>query len=150
MLSGNLKDIVYGKEEEFGLRETVFHQICFLSAIALGFGQLLAVYIRQWDLALSILSALFILTLAYWFSRVMKKFMVGWVLYLVISYLIFTINYFLNSGINGTTIIMSFVSVAMLYATSSSKNHWIWTSLHGLLFSGLLLYELSFGGTHHF
>jgi two-component system sensor histidine kinase/response regulator len=105
------------------------------------------VYIRQWDLALSILSALFILTLAYWFSRVMKKFMVGWVLYLVISYLIFTINYFLNSGINGTTIIMSFVSVAMLYATSSSKNHWIWTSLHGLLFSGLLLYELSFGGT---
>lgn len=139
------REIVYGREDEFDLKEIIFHQICFISAIALGIGLLLSINIRQWDLVLVVLGTLLVLVLCYWFSRVMGLFKVGWYIFLISSYLLFVFTYFLNSGINGATIILSLMTLAMLFATTDSKAHWFWTLVHGIVFSGLLLYEYYYG-----
>lgn len=139
------RDIVYGTESEFGLRELIFHQVCFLSALALSFGILLALNLRDLDLIVAILITQIVLTLSYWLSRVMRLFLVGWILFSITTYALIVSNYFLNAGIDGTTNIVSVLIVAILFATSRSKLHWIWTSTNGLVFSALLFYELNFG-----
>ncbi len=135
------KEIVYGNESQFGLRELIFHQVCFLSSVALTFGLLLTLRISQWDLSLVIVITLLALTLSYWLSRVMKKFTLGLILFVVIAYILIIFNYFLNGGINGPTSLISVLILAIFYASSFSGRHWIWTLLHGLIFCGLTYYE---------
>lgn len=142
------KDIVYGPETEFGLREIIFHQVCFLSSIALAIGLLLSINIQQWDLAATVLIIQFFVVTSYWLSRVMNRFLIGWLLFTIASYVLIAANYFLNAGINGTTGILSLLILAILFATSRHKIHWIFTTLHALLLSALSLYELNYGSGH--
>ncbi len=139
------KDIVYGTEKEFGLRELIFHQVCFLSLVSLSFGLLLTINVKLWDLVIVIVITQLVLTLSYWLSRVMGRFHLGWGLFVIISYALLAAIYFLNGGINGSTNIVSFLTLAILFATSQSRNHWLWMLFHAVLFAGLTLYELNYG-----
>lgn len=140
-----IKDIIHGTEPEFDLKEIIFHQICFVATLGLTLGLGLAIYIRQWDIVLIIALSQLLLTLCYWFSRIMRLFRVAWTLFVLTSYAFYVINYFLNSGLNGTTIVMSFITLSMLFAGTESRNHWKWTLIHGLIFGGLISFELIYG-----
>lgn len=140
-----IKEIIYGVEPEFDLKQIVFHKICFIATLGLTIGLALSIYIRQWDVAVMVVLAQLVLTLCYWFSRIMRLFKVAWVLFVITSYVLFILNYFLNSGLDGTTLVMSFMTLSILFAGTESKYHWRWTLVHGIVFGGLVLMELFYG-----
>lgn len=136
---------IYGEEPEFSLKEIAFHKICAIGTGALMIALPFALAINELDLVLLILACQAVLVIFYWCSRIMRKFMIGWLGFSITSYAFFIANYFLNSGLDGTTVVMSFITLAMLFATSDSKHHWLWSTLHAIVFSGLIFYEYKWG-----
>lgn len=139
------KELVYGSEPEFELKEIIFHKICFISTFALAIGLAVSLYINQWEMVMVIMFTQLVLTLSYWFSRIMGHFRTGWYLFVSISYVLFIANYFLNSGIEGTTTVMSFMTLSILFAVTKSKSHWKWSAVHALIFGSLIIYEQFYG-----
>lgn len=137
------RHMIYGEEEHYGFRGVVFHQVCFLSLVALTAGLFLTIRLGQWDLTLIMVGCQIALTFSYWLSRVMNRYVLGFSLFVTVAYSLLASNYFLVGGINGTTDIISLLVLGVFFASSQSRSHWIWTALHGLVFCGLTYWDYS-------
>lgn len=56
----------------------------------------------------------------------------------VITYAVFITNFILNNGLDGPTLLLSFVTVAMLFSITPFKFQWLWVTLHIFIFGGLV------------
>jgi len=62
----------------------------------------------------------------------------------VITYAVFITNFILNDGLDGPTLLLSFVTIAMLFSITPKNFHWLWVALHIIIFGGLVLLELKY------
>ncbi len=136
----NIYQQLIGDEEVFELREILFHKTCFIIALVLNFAQVLAVALSFWEISLMILISQLILIIAFWLSRFMHYYLFGWWIVIISSYSFYAVNFFLNGGIEGTTLILSSFSLVFLSATTRSNLQWIWALIHSIVFSSLTLY----------
>lgn len=135
------RDIIYGEEERYGFRGVIFHQVCFLSLVALTAGLFLTIRLAQWDLTMILVGCQIALTLSYWLSRVMNLYVLGFSLFVTVAYTLIGFNYALVGGIDGTSDVISLLVLGIFFASSESRSHWFWAVLHGAVFCGLTYWE---------
>lgn len=143
-MTDNYKNIytqLVGDEEDFQLREILFHKTCFIIALLLNVALINTVILSFWQVSLVILVAEIILFVAFWLSRFMNQYLLGWWLVILFSYCFIIMNFFLNGGIDGPTLILSYFSLVFLSATTSSNLQWIWALIHSIIFSSLVLFD---------
>lgn len=136
----NIYQQLAGSEEEFSLREILFHKTCIIIALLLNVALGLAIFLNFWEVVLAVIVSEVILTIAFWLSRFMKLYLWGWWIVIIFSYLLFIINFFLNGGNDGPTLLLSYISLVFLSATTKSQYQWIWALIHSLIFSSLSFY----------
>lgn len=88
---------------------------------------------------LIILGLLIELSYLYYLSRFKHRFNISRIIFAVNSYAFLILNYFYNSGINGPTLIAFFLTYVFLLAIFSRKTYPIWTALHIVTGSALLM-----------
>tara|TARA_R110001592_G_scaffold72390_2_gene221100 strand:- start:70362 stop:71702 length:1341 start_codon:yes stop_codon:yes gene_type:complete len=136
----NIYQQLMGREEEFSLREILFHKTCFAIALVLNAALIVAIFLSFWDIVLVIIIGEIILTIAFWLSRFMKRFYWAWWMVIICGYLFLGTNFFLNGGYEGPTLLLSYISLVFLSATTKSQFQWIWALIHSLIFGSIVIY----------
>ena len=139
---------MYGTEPQFDLGRQAFHQSCFMSGFALLVGILMAARVGNVLFIAVLFFCLFILAVGYWLSRFQGKFTFAMVLFAVAAYSTIGSSFFLSQGIEGGTSVISLLALCLFYASSRSEIHWLWTLLHGIIFTSLVGYDYYTDGLH--
>lgn len=118
----------------------MFNVICTIAFFAL-LPSLFFNYFLNYPLyvLLIILGLLIQLSYLYYLSRFKRRFNISRIIFAVSSYAFLILNYFYNSGINGPTLIAFFLTYVFQIAIFSRKTYLIWTALHIIIGSGLLV-----------
>lgn len=123
------------------LEERIFHNVCLVSIAALIFAAVFSYFTHLLPLCLihSIVCVLVVYT--YYYSRFKNKSKQSIIFYSILSNILFVVNYYLNSGINGPTLMLFILSMFSLIAVAPKKHIWIWISLNILEICTLLYLE---------
>lgn len=132
---------VLGSKERFQFRERLFHALCLIlifpiieiiaQNIIIGLHNL----ILPWSLVI-----LYLVT-CYSFSRFFEKFIFATILFGIGTLFIIGINYIYNDGINGPTMIGSFIPMTLLFIISNTRLRSVWALLFSFLFGFLFFLE---------
>ena len=118
-----------------------FHTICLVIAGFLAFGTITNALLDQNHLLPLIVSILGMLILVFYLSRFRGKLMLSWSIFTISCYVILGLNYFMNEGIDGPTLIVSMIMLAGIFGASPFKKKWTWMLVHMSIFGGLMYYE---------
>jgi len=110
----------------------------FILVILLPFNIVIGLY----PVAYLMLSMILLQSVLYYLARWKKKYVVGFVVYVVASYVTLIINFFFNAGTTGPTFYLFFLTFQLLIAFSPRKQHTLWALLHLIIPVLLLLAEL--------
>ncbi|MDB5014598.1 MAG: His Kinase (phospho-acceptor) protein [Daejeonella sp.] len=123
------------------LEERIFHNVCLVSIAALTFAAVFSYGIGLPVLALVHSVVCTLVIIIYYFSRFKNQSYTSIVLYSLLSNVLFVTNYYLNSGIDGPTLMLFILSMFSLIAVAPKKHIWIWLTLNILEISTLLFLQ---------
>lgn len=95
-----------------------------------------------------LLSIFMVLTLCYYLSRVVKKNAIAFWIFIFAAYALIAANFFLNSGIEGSTAIVCLLVTSIVFSVASDLNKLVLTLIQALLFGGLLYHQYDRGNTY--
>jgi signal transduction histidine kinase len=132
---------ITGHPSDFSMENRAFNYISFISFAILFYCLIFDWYIGQYVMSVAIGIILLELAVLFYFSRIKKLFQIGIILYAIQSYLVLILNYFYNSGVNGPTICIFFLTFHLLIAIGKPKHFPFWIFFHSCIVLGLLFME---------
>ena len=127
-----------GKRSEFSVENRAFNAISVITLailiIILPINTILG--LQKVEIVLLILIVL--QSIFYYWSRVQKRYVLSMFLYVIVSYITLFLNFFFNSGSQGPTIFLCFLTFQLIVAFAPTRQHLIWLSGHVILVTGLL------------
>lgn len=126
----NLWERLIGKPAEQTLEERIFHAVCVVSVIALAFAALFNHVLNIPKLSLIMVGFCTMVLLFYYLSRYKNKHLINIVFYGILSNLLFAVNYYYNSGIDGPTLLLFIISFFLIIVVAPPKQFWFWISLN--------------------
>jgi len=130
---GNIRavwDNLIGDAAEFSMENRAFNYVCISTFPMLATVGVFDLFIAQFLMSGIIVLLLLVLCGVYYFSRYKKNYQGGIVIYAVLSYVTLILNYYINSGISGPTIILFCLTFHLLIAIGKPKQFILWISLH--------------------
>lgn len=131
--------IIAGSSSEFSMENRIFNAICFTCLAVLIVFLPINFFLGLPNLVLLTFIFIIVQAIVFYFSRYKKRFQTGVILYGIGSYSLLVINFFVNAGIDGPTIIGFLFTFHLLLAIAPSKVKYLWLALH-ILILGTLLY----------
>jgi len=113
-----------GHVSEFSLTTRVFHSVCLIIIVALAYNVPLNYYVGLKYIALLSACSLLAFALIYYLSRIKRQTSVALGIFMFTGNLLFTINFFLNSGINGPTDLFFIVTMVVMVTVIPVKQYW--------------------------
>jgi two-component system sensor histidine kinase/response regulator len=138
--SANIYQQLIGTEEEFSLREILFHKTCVIIALLLNVALISSVVMAFSEITLLIVITELILALAFWLSRFMQRYLLAWSIVVFFSYAFGIAIFFLKGGYEGPAFILSYFSLVFLSATTRSSLQWVWALVHSIVLASFTLY----------
>jgi signal transduction histidine kinase len=135
------KDLI-GHPDEFTEEQRLLHFVVLLSYALLAYAIVFNLLFANFTLTLVFSFLFFLGFFLFYLSRYLNQYTLAWSLLTIITYGIFIANYFLNDGLNGPTLLLSFITIAMLFSITPFKFQWLWVTLHIFIFGGLVFFEL--------
>lgn len=77
----------------------------------------------------------------FYYSRFKGKFKLVSKIFITLAYLATVAVYFLNEDLNGPTLIVTFITLSMIFTFTSLKTQWVWALLHVIIFGVLMNIE---------
>lgn len=119
-----------GKTVDNTLEERIFHNVCLVSIAGLIYASFFSYIIN-----LPILTPIYafvscLVAIIYYYSRFKNKSNTCIILFSVLSNVLFSLNFFLNSGIDGPSLLLFLLSIYLLIAVAPKKQIWIWIPLN--------------------
>lgn len=137
--------LLAGSYDDFSLENRMFNIICAVALIALSVA-LPVNFLLGYPIVAQLFTA-FLMTLQvylYYLARFKKRFYISRIVFAIMSYVFLSVNYFLNSGIEGPTLLAFFLTYVFLVAIFSRNSYWIWTVLHITVALALLTIDYYF------
>ncbi len=119
-----------GEKHLFSMENRAFNAISIISAIVLVYSLAFDIYIGQAVMSTVILVLLLALCCLYYYSRVKQKYKGGLVIYAFCSYAAMIANYYLNSGLEGPTLLYFCLTFLLLIGISPRRLYRLWIGLH--------------------
>jgi len=138
----SLKDLwqkLIGSHTEFINENRAFNAVNVITLIILIVLLPFNVYIGLYTMA-AVLAGLFVIISFFYFqARVKKRFLASMTAYAIVSYITLLTAFYYNSGINGPTVFLFFLTYHLLIAFTPKKQHFFWTMVHSAIGIALLL-----------
>ena len=146
MTLSKLVNRLIGSSEEFSLENRTYNAANLAAFFILIFFTLLDICFKNYSALLLISGIILPQCFFYYLSRYKKQYKVGVVGNGVMSYIALIINYLYDSGSNGSTLLISFLTFQLLIAITERKQHFIWIIFHCTLAVSLIFLEISHPG----
>lgn len=122
-----------GSAEQFTLEQRIFHAILLILLPILLISSIFDLLIGLIWMGLYMLFALGCQLLAYYLSRYRKKNTIAIILFGLNGFGFLAVNYFLNSGIQGPTLLLFLLAAMIILVVSPDKMNRVWMGLNLLL-----------------
>ena len=123
------------------LETRIFHAVCLVSIAVLFHNVPFNYFLGLPELAVLMLCVAVLVTGIYYLSRFKHKTGTAVVIYIVLSNLLFIVNYYLNSGADGPTLLIFILSTFLIIAVASAKQNRIWVPVNLVIVVALLAFE---------
>jgi signal transduction histidine kinase len=141
-----------GHPSEFSMENRVLNAIGMITFFTLVGMTIINTSLKLWVPAITTFAIAILQAVVYFITRYRKKVGFGTVAYASISYATLSLNYFYNSGLDGPTLILFFLTFLMLITVAETKWHWLFIVLHilipGTLISTEYFYPESIKGSY--
>ncbi len=114
-----------GNGKDLPLTTRIFHSICLICILALVYNIPLNFFVGLPDIALISAGTLLIVIVLYLASRIKAYTGIGIFIFCSTSLVLFTVNYFLNSGVDGPTDLFFVLVMVIMVAVVPVKRYWI-------------------------
>ncbi|KQS27154.1 histidine kinase [Dyadobacter sp. Leaf189] len=132
-----------GEPSKFPLNARIFHSVCLISIFALTYNIPFNYFIGLPEVALTSLVVLLLAFGLYYLSRFKNQAPATILATNVIGLILFTINYFLNAGINGPTDLFFLLFLLLSIAISPRSEYKFWIPVNVGVFVLLCIFEYS-------
>jgi two-component system sensor histidine kinase/response regulator len=126
-----------GSVQVFSLDTRIFHSVCIISILALLYNIPLNYYVGLPIIAIASAASLFLIAGVYYLSRFYNRIWAAKMIFCSACVILFVLNYFLNSGINGPTDIFFIMTMIMMVAIVPVRQYWFWVTLNIAIVLGL-------------
>ena len=133
-----------GSDATFSLEARIYHCICIVGFIALAYNVPFNYFVGLPKVALVSLIMLVGFAGLYYLSRVKRLFTSSIIGLGILGNIFFAIVYFLNSGIDGPTLILFALFFYLLCSTAPKKQQWWWLLLNIVTVSGVCTTQFYF------
>lgn len=130
-----------GSAEQFSLEQRIFHAILLILLPILLISSIFDLVIGLIAIGLYLLFALACQLLAYYLSRYKQQSNIAIVLFGLNGYGFLALNYYLNSGIQGPTLLLFLLAAMIILVVSPERMNRVWMVINLLLVMGLLWLE---------
>lgn len=130
-----------GRAAEFTLEARIYHSICIVAFFAMAYNVPFNYFVGLPKVALISFIALLGFAWLYYVSRVKKKFRYSVLGLGLLGNVFFAAVYFLNSGINGPTLVLFALFFYLFSATAPKKQQWIWLLLNIIVVVSICVIE---------
>lgn len=129
-----------GDPAEFSMENRAFNYVSLITFPLLFYYFIFDIYIGQVLMSYIIALLVVILGFLYYFSRFRKLYLVPMLVYAASSYVALIINYYINAGITGSTLLVFFLTFHLLIAIGRPRQYPIWIALQ-IGIAGFLLWS---------
>ena len=130
-----------GDRASYTMENRAFNFVSIISFLVLIYFLIFDIFIGQTSMSIVLLCLILILSVLYYYSLVKKKYQSGIVVYAFASYFAMIANYYLNSGLQGPTIYLFFLTFQLLVAISPRGLSRLWIALHSIIALFLIFSE---------
>ncbi|TLV04082.1 HAMP domain-containing histidine kinase [Dyadobacter luticola] len=130
-----------GDPEQFPLNARIFHSICLISILALGYNVPFNYFIGLPEVALASFIVLLISGAIYYASLFRGKVTISIFLFNILGLSLFTVNYLFNSGQEGPTDLFFLLFLLITIGISPVNQYKIWIPVNIILFLSLNISE---------
>ncbi|MET1053932.1 MAG: HAMP domain-containing sensor histidine kinase [Pedobacter sp.] len=136
-----LHDILAGHQSVMSLQARLFHTICIALLVFMPATLFVNLFLNMPHVTMAISVAVTLIGLLYYNSRYLGNLRWSVVLFGIILYGWLTFNYFVNSGINGPTLLLFLVAQVLIIAVMPRSQYYFWLPLNALLVIGVVAIE---------
>jgi two-component system sensor histidine kinase/response regulator len=133
-----------GSDATFSLEARIYHCICIVAFIALAYNVPFNYFVGLPQVALVSLIVLVGFAGLYYISRIRKNFTYSIIGMGLMGNVFFAVVYFLNSGIDGPTLILFALFFYLLCSTAPKKQQWAWLLLNIATVTGVCITQFYF------
>ena len=130
-----------GKSDDISLETKIFHAVCLVSIAVLFHNVPFNYFLGLPELSVLMFGVAVLATGIYYLSRFKHKTETAIVFYIILSNLLFVVNYYLNSGADGPTLLVFILSTFLIIAVASAKQNRLWVPVNILIVISLLAFE---------
>jgi PAS domain-containing protein len=130
-----------GSETFFSMENRLYNLVCVIAIVILLLLLGNNLVLHLWRSAFIALMVFVLQIVFYYYARFKKRFNKSILLNAAVSYVALCLNFFVNSGSNGPTLFIFFLTFHLLIAITPNKMHVVWTMLHIVTVSALLVIE---------
>ncbi len=137
-------NLMVGTSEEVSPENRLVNAVSIITLSAILIMLMVNLNLELWYVTtLNLVLAAFV-SLCYYFSRFERKYRFSIVCCGALSYLTLIFNYHFNSGINGPTLFIFFLTFQLLITVTPKSQHLLWASLHIAVALALVYFENKF------
>jgi two-component system, sensor histidine kinase and response regulator len=125
-----LWDALAGHPSDFPMEYRIYHSITIIAIISLAYNIPFNFFVRLYQPAIISIIGFVGFSWLYYRSRFRHKIHSSVIIGSVLVNLMFTGNYFYNSGLTGPNDILIALSLLLIIAITPHKQHWIWLSVN--------------------
>lgn len=141
-----------GNPSEFSMENRVLNAIGVITFFTMVGMTMINISLELWVPAITTLFIAILQSVVYFITRYRKKVGFGTVAYASVSYAVLSLNYFYNSGLDGPTLILFFLTFLLLITVAHTRWHWLFILLHliipGTLIATEYLYPSTIAGVY--
>ena len=139
--------LIGNQQAASSMQSRIFHQVCIVVLLFIPLGILLNLHTRIPNVT-PILAGAFILTACLFYnSRILGNLRISSILFVLVLNALMIGNYFLNSGIQGPTMMLFILALVFTIAVIPKRKYLIWIPINIITVSGLLLCEFLYPET---
>ncbi len=134
-------EFLKGSPEDFSLQSRIYNSVCIVTILVIAYNVPFALVLGSWEEALPFIILLPVQLFLYYLSRFKHRLVLSFVIYSILINIFFSYNYFINGGIQGSTLLSFCITYFLIIAIVPRWQYGIWTFGHLVLVMGLLYYE---------
>lgn len=130
-----------GPKPGMPMKGLIFHSVCLLTLVAMLCDMIFAfsIGLPSDGMMMGVFSVL--LGLIYYFSRYRRETKLAITLYGLTSHFFYLLNFYLNGGITGPTILLFIVLLLLLLSIVPKRQYWWWVALNIGMVIGLMIHS---------
>ena len=134
-----------GNEQEFSLTDRIFHCMCLIAFAALLYNLVFNYVIALPQVADMCWATIIVLSGIYYISRIRRRTNLGRIIFSSVAMLLLSVNYFINSGIDGPVDISFVFIFVMIIAIVPIRQYPFWVALNLVVVAALHLFQFKHG-----